>query len=764
MAGKRFRPPNLTLLPDTRSLESNITLESPFNLYSDEDDELQLSSPSSIASSTSLGISPRTSRDFTSVDTDDLSKDLAVLAKLRQSVQKNLRLRPIRSFGALPKPGSAPLQIIPPTLPSWRESACQNPPSPSSATSSVYYTPTDMRSPAHESYAALELPPTPFLPPPHPTSSLDPQCLCNRLSASNRPLLLDRRPLASYEACHLRDSINIAIPSLILKRCRKPGGGFQSFDALRQFITSEKGKHQWDDITAPGGCWDGDVVVIHGEETDEPDKGNAQVTAWALLPVLSSLLGNDRVFYLQGGMPSAQQHTKLRKHIIQKTEQGGSFEGTTQKKKGRGLFQLNTQVASGSNLAEIEQPERSPLPMMPSAMSQHPDTTDSSPPPSQLAFRRPHPPRRPSAPNLSRLNTSSAEPHSLPRLTIRTVPTRSATMPSTPLQSAPTLFISSPHSPSRLTLLHSNHTPPASATHWTTSPSELYPTSPISDQPTTPHTPMPPRSPASTARPDGDQPTTDSETFPVFTVSMILPNFLYLGPELTLPEHVEELKSLGIKRILNIAAECDDDHGLHLRDVFERYVHIPMRDTVEEDRITRGLKEACDVLDDASLYGASTYVHCKAGKSRSVTAVMAYLIHANHWTLSRAYAFVLERRKGISPNIGFVSELMTFEEQELGGKSVGVVQVQGGEAETEGYAYAAGSRRTGHVRESLPPMYVIPDYAADGPPGGDVGQEMEVKDSSGRYRHVRRAPVDETTLQPMRRVSKAGLESAAATS
>ena len=50
-------------------------------------------------------------------------------------------------------------------------------------------------------------------------------------------------------------------------------------------------------------------------------------------------------------------------------------------------------------------------------------------------------------------------------------------------------------------------------------------------------------------------------------------------------------------------------------------------------------------------------MHCKAGKSRSVTAVMAYLIHANHWTLSRAYAFVLERSKGISPNIGFQEEL-----------------------------------------------------------------------------------------------------------
>lgn len=42
---------------------------------------------------------------------------------------------------------------------------------------------------------------------------------------------------------------------------------------------------------------------------------------------------------------------------------------------------------------------------------------------------------------------------------------------------------------------------------------------------------------------------------------------------------------------------------------------------------------------------------------------------------------------------------------------------------------------------------------------GDAGQEMEVRDQWGRYRHARRAPVDEATLQPLRRVSKAGLES-----
>ena len=84
----------------------------------------------------------------------------------------------------------------------------------------------------------------------------------------------------------------------------------------------------------------------------------------------------------------------------------------------------------------------------------------------------------------------------------------------------------------------------------------------------------------------------------MFTVSTILPNFLYLGPELTLPEHVEELRELGVKRILNIAAECNDDHGLGLRETFEKYFRIPMRDIVEEENIAQGVREVCEILGE----------------------------------------------------------------------------------------------------------------------------------------------------------------------
>ena len=270
-----------------------------------------------------------------------------------------------------------------------------------------------------------------------------------------------------------------------------------------------------------------------------------------------------------------------------------------------------------------------------------------SPSPSALAF----PPlfsktRKGSIPNLRRIDTSSAE-RLVPKLTVRTVPIKSHTLAAPSAYPPPAASISrhssasslrSTHSPPRLNLnlvppeshnaagsshsqLTSNKnglTPPSSnnnSTECLLSPSVHHPSSSSlfyssSNVPRTPTTPvgfnfasnsngvygaMPPT--PSTARPEYDQPpSTEEDPLPVFSISTILPNFLYLGPEPSSPEHVDELMALGVKRILNIAIECDDDLGLGLRERFEKYTRIPMRDTVEEENVARSVREACDAL------------------------------------------------------------------------------------------------------------------------------------------------------------------------
>ncbi|KAF7297109.1 hypothetical protein MIND_00943800 [Mycena indigotica] len=739
---KRGRPPNLTLQAAPSSKASTIELESatPVDL---DDEGLDLAADND----NGLLDSPDPLLDD---DDGDITRSLERLEELRKNVQQNLRLRPIRSSGSLPK---VQLGDSSPWDPSFG--------SPASSLS-AYFTPDGP--PSARFIGSLSREPRP----------VGPASLIERLRHSRRPLLIDTRPQAAHKAFHIRHSINLVIPSLILKRSKK--NPFQSLEALRQYVTSEQGKRDWDQLLGPNGPWDGDVVV-YGEEEDK-----------SLLPILTPLTPYGVVDFLQGGISKAGH--ALESLIV---------SGNDSEQQASGLFQLDTVAAvrsktlpeidtrssmeinaslAASLAATLPAPPRSPLPLMSSIISsQTPNLIDSSPspPPSQSGFRRPPPPpRRPSAPNLRKLDTKSAERL---KLSVRTVPLK-----------ANTLNIAlAPPSPSYGATLPSPSTP------WTLS-------SPISgggEFPTAyytpPHTPGTPRGgpngfnfgrdPPATARPD--EPPTTEEPVPEFAISTILPGFLFLGPELTQPEHVAELQSFGVRRILNIAAECDDDHGLHLRTIF-KYHKIPMRDTVEEENIARGVREVCEILDDARLHSAATYVHCKAGKSRSVTAVMAYLIHANHWTLSKAYAFVLERRKGISPNIGFVSELMTFEEEELGGKSVGVQpssatdesnsHSQGhgpgaGHSHNANYNVAVGGRRGGHIRESLPPIFSqSQSFSAVGTEGpvqpmdesvGNVGQEIEVRNAAGQYRHARRAPVNETTLQPMRRVSKAGLESAA---
>ena len=611
---KRSRPPNINLSLAIQKRDPLIQLEAESPLELSDDDDLGLGGTrlleKSIRSASAVELVPKALNLSPPVEDsvwDDLSKDLAALEQLRRNVQKNLRLRPIRSHGALPK------VVLTTDLPPSRGNT--PPLSPLSSVSS-YFTPLS------EIHLSAPLPTIlPFksdpLPYPYP---IDPESLYIRLTSSPRPLLIDTRPPSSHTSFHVRHSINIAIPSLILKRCRKPGGGFQSLDALRLFITTESGRQSWDEMMTSESTWDGHIVV-YDDEMDPKDKDTVGVTAWALMPVLAPLVPSGRVDYLQGGISAAVHHPDLQSLITSGGEIGpavGSASSSSSSslggsKNGSGLSQLDTPSIFYSKVVlEIEPPSavsshspspphRSPLPLMPGAMTSSLVTSSThnimdptpSPPPSQICFRRPPPPtRRPSAPSLRRIDTKSAEPlnGNPPKLSLRTRTVRSATLAVPPSQL--------PTSPTHLSLVYSNHSPPDSARWTPTSPSND-PSNYLTPYYTPPHTPgtpkqYPPPSPA-TARPDLDPPTTE-EVFPVFSISTILPNFLYLGPELTDPEHVEELQDLGVKRILNIAAECDDDNGLKLKEVFDRYYKIPMRDIVEEENITLGVKEVCEIL------------------------------------------------------------------------------------------------------------------------------------------------------------------------
>jgi hypothetical protein len=687
------------------------------------DDELQLSSPGSSSSASS---SPRNQQIFfDAVDEDDgLSQELS---ELRLKVQTNLRLRPIRSSQSLAQLAREQGQVDPSAVsaeeqefrthdssPSSASSAsASEPPEPdydlmspmsgvTSARSSVYFTPTSetplsgfARTPqsAHfvgvhgagapkVDYAALHAPRTPS---PRSSQPISPGALVERVRGLFRPLIVDTRPLPAYTERRVQGAINVAIPTLILKRSRK-SGGFPALGVLRQYITTAGGLRTWDALLgeaeggAGPGAWDGDLIV-YDEDMDERGRDGA-APAWALLPLVERLLNGGGADWVAGGFAACVAEPELRPYLLSGADEDedetivlpdaglapapllaapvsplpGSQPSSARR---AGLrFQIDTLTATERGrkaLPEIE-PEssislappsgvpwrtdsdaestppalpRSPLPLMSHVLPAQRSPDAPSPAPSHTSFNRPRPPmKKPSAPNLLKLDTRSME--RLPKLAIKPVPSKSLSLSvpsiSTHAPADSSTHLRPPRSPSHLNLAHSNHTsPPPSAGYGSSlsfhnggSSDHLPPPTPsfggggfggFPPSPRTPRSSLPSQPPSPlTARPTPDTshpPTSDTEeAYPEFTVSTIIPGFLYLGPEAATDEQVGQLETIGVRRILNLALECDDDQGLRLRERFERYIRIPMRDTVEEDNITQGVQKACAAL------GSRASCHC----------------------------------------------------------------------------------------------------------------------------------------------------------
>lgn len=68
------------------------------------------------------------------------------------------------------------------------------------------------------------------------------------------------------------------------------------------------------------------------------------------------------------------------------------------------------------------------------------------------------------------------------------------------------------------------------------------------------------------------------------------------------------------------------------------------------------LKSAVEWIDDERRRGGVTYVHCKAGKGRSVAVVLSALIHIEGMTLHDAHAQLAKERK-IAPLYGRSGEI-----------------------------------------------------------------------------------------------------------
>ena len=132
-------------------------------------------------------------------------------------------------------------------------------------------------------------------------------------------------------------------------------------------------------------------------------------------------------------------------------------------------------------------------------------------------------------------------------------------------------------------------------------------------------------------------------------------DWMYLGT-FTNACDKDELRRIGIKYILNCAAECRNTNLP--KDIKE--LHLNVRDEKWFDLIDY-FEESNSFMNKVKMNGGIILVHCKFGISRSATFIIAYLIKYCGFTVMSALKFIKTIRNQINPNEGFLEQLLQYE-------------------------------------------------------------------------------------------------------
>ena len=128
-------------------------------------------------------------------------------------------------------------------------------------------------------------------------------------------------------------------------------------------------------------------------------------------------------------------------------------------------------------------------------------------------------------------------------------------------------------------------------------------------------------------------------------------NTIYLG-NMYAASNKKKLKELGIKKILTVMSNCDNEYNP------KTFIHKTIE--VDDDfntNLIKYFKECFDFIEGDD----KVFVHCAAGMSRSPTIVIAYLMWKKKIFLDQALTLVKNKRPEVSPNYNFMEQLKKFE-------------------------------------------------------------------------------------------------------
>lgn len=133
--------------------------------------------------------------------------------------------------------------------------------------------------------------------------------------------------------------------------------------------------------------------------------------------------------------------------------------------------------------------------------------------------------------------------------------------------------------------------------------------------------------------------------------SLIAPR-LYLGSEGN-ALNKDELLALGISHILNTAIQSK----CYFPEIFQ-YNKLAV---IDDDFTQLPLVSWVEWIAESLSCGQTVFVHCLEGRSRSASAVIAFLIRYMAMDFQEALDYTKAKRSIVNPNRGFQSQLQAFE-------------------------------------------------------------------------------------------------------
>lgn len=108
------------------------------------------------------------------------------------------------------------------------------------------------------------------------------------------------------------------------------------------------------------------------------------------------------------------------------------------------------------------------------------------------------------------------------------------------------------------------------------------------------------------------------------------------------------------------------------RDSSIEFIRIPV-DDIPQAQLSLHFDRVADKIHEVRKKGGRTVVHCFAGRSRSATLCIVYLMKYDKMTLKQAHSYVRSRRSLIRPNPGFWRQMVIYEQNLFGKKSIKMV-------------------------------------------------------------------------------------------